>query len=194
MPSAKVLEQKKQQVSQISEKIGASLAGVLVDFNGTTVADDTKLRADLRKNDVYYAVVKNTLLKRAFAGTALESLSEVLEGTTAIAISATDYVAPAKILSEFAEKHKDFKVKGGFIDGEVISLDKVDELAKLPSKEVLLATVAAAFQAPMASFARAVKAISEKEPEAAPAAEETAAPAEEAAPAEAAPAEEPAAE
>ena len=92
-----------------------------------------------------------------------------------------DYVASAKILSEFAEKHENFSVKGGFLDGEVISLEKIDSLAKLPSKEVLLATVAAAFQAPMASFARAINAIVEKDGEAAPAADE--APAEEAAPA-----------
>ena len=135
MPSAKVLEQKKQQVSMISEKIGASLAGVLVDFSGTTVADDTKLRADLRKNDVYYAVVKNTLLRRAFAGTGLESLSEVLEGTTAIAISATDYVAPAKILLESADKYKKMEIKCGMIEGSYITVDGVKELATLPPKE-----------------------------------------------------------
>lgn len=179
MPSAKVLEQKKQQVTAISEKINSSVAGVLVDFKGTSVDDDTTLRADLRKSGVYYAVIKNTLLRRAFAGTALEDLSKVLEGTTAIAVSEDDCVASAKILSEFAGKHDSFSIKGGFLNGEVISLEKIDELAKLPSKEVLLATVAAVFQAPMASFARAIKAVAEKdsEEEAAPAAAEEAAPA-----------------
>ncbi|MBQ2371111.1 MAG: 50S ribosomal protein L10, partial [Muribaculaceae bacterium] len=120
---------------------------------------DTVLRANLRKAGVDYAVVKNTLLTLAVKGTALEGLTSVLEGTTALAVSKDDAVASAKILSEFAEKHENFSVKGGFLDGEVISLEKIDSLAKLPSKEVLLATVAAAFQAPMASFARAVNAI-----------------------------------
>lgn len=181
MPSAKVLEQKKQQVADLSEKLNSAVAGVIVDYKGITVADDTVLRANLRKAGVDYAVVKNTLLTLAVKGTALEGLTSVLEGTTALAVSKDDAVASAKILSEFAEKHENFSVKGGFLDGEVISLEKIDSLAKLPSKEVLLATVAAAFQAPMASFARAINAIVEKDGEAAPAAEE--APAEEAAPA-----------
>lgn len=183
MPSAKVLEQKKQQVAELSEKLNNAVAGVIVDYKGITVADDTVLRANLRKAGVDYAVVKNTLLTLAVKGTALEGLTSVLEGTTALAVSNEDYVASAKILSEFAEKHENFSVKGGFLDGEVISLEKIDSLAKLPSKEVLLATVAAAFQAPMASFARAIKAVAEKDgevAEAAPAAEEAAAPAEEA--------------
>ena len=183
MPSAKVLEQKKQQVAELSEKLNGAVAGVLVDYKGITVADDTVLRANLRKAGVDYAVVKNTLLTLAVKGTALEGLTSVLEGTTALAVSKDDAVASAKILSEFADKHENFLIKGGFLEGEVISLDKIDSLAKLPSREVLLATVAAAFQAPMASFARAVNAIVEKDGE--PAAESAA---EEAAPAEEAPA------
>lgn len=189
MPSAKVLEQKKQQVATLSEKLEKAVAGVIVDYKGTTVADDTALRADLRKAGVDYAVVKNTLLTLALKGSPLEGLTSVLEGTTALAVSDEDCVASAKILSEFASKHDNFKIKGGFLEGEIISLEKIDSLAKLPSREVLLATVAAAFQAPMASFARAINAIVEKdgEPETANAeeapAEESAAPAEDAAPA-----------
>lgn len=191
LPSATVLEQKKQQVADLSEKLNNAVAGVIVDYKGTTVADDTVLRADLRKAGVDYAVVKNTLLTLAIKGTPLEGLTSVLEGTTALAVSNEDCVASAKILSEFANKHESFTIKGGFLEGEIISLDKIDSLAKLPSREVLLATVAAAFQAPMASFARAVKAVAEKDDEApaqeAPAeeasAEEQAAPAEESAPA-----------
>ncbi|MCD7775020.1 MAG: 50S ribosomal protein L10 [Clostridiales bacterium] len=186
MPSAKILEQKKQQVAVLSEKINKSVAGVIVDYKGINVADDTVLRADLRKAGVDYAVVKNTLLTLALKGTGLEELTGILEGTTALAVSETDCVASAKILSQFADKHENFSIKGGFLEGEVISLEKIDSLAKLPSREVLLATVAAAFQAPMASFARAVKAVAEKDGEttedapaeaaadAAPAAEEAA--------------------
>ena len=112
-------------------------------------------------------------------GTALAAMDDVLNGTTAVATSKEDYVAAARILSKFAEKNDNFKIKAGFLDGELISLEKVDSLAKLPSKEQLLATVCMAFQAPMASFARVIQAIVDKDGEAAPAE----APAEEAAPA-----------
>ena len=183
MPSQKVLEAKQAAVVAITEQLKNCTTGVFVDYSGISVADDTVLRANLRKAGVDYAVVKNTLLTLAVKGTALEGLTSVLEGTTALAVSKDDAVASAKILSEFADKHENFSIKGGFLEGEVISLDKIDSLAKLPSREVLLATVAAAFQAPMASFARAINAITEKDGEAAPAAEEaTEAPAEEAAP------------
>ena len=185
MPSAQVLEAKKAQVAALKEKFDGAVAGVVVDYKGITVADDTKLRKELREAGVDYVVAKNTLIKLAIAGTALEAMSEVLEGTTALATSKEDYVAAAKILAKFAEKNDNFKIKSGFLDGELISLEKVDSLAKLPSKEQLLASVCMVFSAPMASFARAIQAIIDKGGEAA--AEEAA---EEAAPAAEAPAEE----
>ncbi|MDR1629299.1 MAG: 50S ribosomal protein L10 [Oscillospiraceae bacterium] len=187
MPSEKILELKKQQVQELKEAIGNAVTGVLVDYKGITVAEDTQLRKDLREAGVKYMVVKNTMLTLAFTGTALEGLNDKLEGTTALAISSEDYVAAAKILCKFADKHKTFSVKGGFLDGGVISVDKVDSLAKLPSREILLATVVYAFQAPIASLARALQAVVDKNGEAAPAAEE--APAQTEAPAEEAPAE-----
>jgi large subunit ribosomal protein L10 len=171
LPSAKVLEQKQQQVAEISEKISKSVAGVLVDYKGITVAEDTALRAELRKAGVHYEVIKNTLLRLAIKDTPLENLDEVLSGTTAIALSEDDHIAPARIITKFASKHKTFQIKGGFLDGEVISLEKIDSLAKLPTREVLLATVVGAFQAPMAAFARAIQAIIDKQGEAAAPAE-----------------------
>lgn len=163
MPNAKVLEQKQQLVAELSEKIAKAITGVVVDYSGTSVADDTALRKELRENGVNYFVVKNTLLGRAVAGTELEGMKEVLEGTTAIALSETDYTAAARILCKFAESHENFKVKAGFLDGKLIDLETIDSLAKLPSKEVLLATVLSAFQAPIAAFARAVQAIVDKD-------------------------------
>ncbi len=163
MPNAKVLEQKQQLVAELSEKIAKAVTGVVVDYSGTSVADDTALRKELRENGVNYFVVKNTLLGRAVAGTELEGMKEVLEGTTAIALSETDYTAAARILCKFAESHESFKVKAGFLDGKLIDLETIDSLAKLPSKEVLLATVLSAFQAPIAAFARAVQAIVDKD-------------------------------
>ena len=167
MPNASVLEMKQQQVAALSEKIAASITGVVVDYKGINVADDTALRKELRENGIEYFVVKNTILGRAIAGTDLEEMKSVLEGTTAIALSKDDYTAAARILCKFAESHENFKVKSGFLDGKVIDVATIDSLAKLPSKEVLLATVCSVFQAPIAAFARAVQAIVDKDGEAA---------------------------
>ncbi len=166
MPTAKVLEAKQAIVADLSDKLSNSVAGVVVSYSGTTVADDTVLRKQLREAGVDYSVVKNTLLKRAIAGTELEGMSAVLEGTTAIAISKSDHTAAARILSKFAESHENFKVKAGYLDGKAIDVAVVSDLAKLPTRDVLLATVLGAFQAPMASFARAVQAIVDKNGEA----------------------------
>ena len=166
MPNASVLEQKQKQVAELSEKLSKAIVGVVVDYKGITVADDTKLRKELRENGVNYFVVKNTILGRAIAGTDLEEMSFALEGTTAIALANEDYTAAARILSKFAETNQNFKVKTGFLDGKVVDTATIDALAKLPTKEVLLATVCSAFQAPIAAFARAVQAIVDKENEA----------------------------
>ena len=155
MPSAAVLEQKKQAVAALAEELKNSCAGV-------SVADDTKLRKELREANVKYSVVKNTLLKLAAKEAELEIPEEVLNGTTAIATSADDYVAAARILSKYANTSPTFEVKSGYLDKEIISLEKIDSLAKLPSREILLATVCNAFNAPIASFARAVQAIVDK--------------------------------
>ena len=163
MPNAKVLEQKQQVVSALSEKLKSAITGVVVDYKGTSVAHDTALRKELRENGVDYFVVKNTLLARAIEGTDLADMKSVLEGTTAIALSNEDYTAAARILCKFADTHADFTVKSGFLDGKVVDVDTIQSLAKLPSKEILLATVLSAFQAPIAAFARAVQAIVDKD-------------------------------
>ena len=189
MPSAKVLQEKEAFIASLTERIKGSCAGVLVTYEGINVADDTKLRKELREAGINYTVVKNTLLKRAFENTELTDLNPLLERTTAFATSDDDYVAAARILCGFADKSKTgFAVKGGYMDGEVISMDKIVELSKLPSREVLLANVLGAFQAPIASFARAIQAVVDKggveacapAEETAPAAETAEAPAEEA--------------
>ncbi len=183
MPSEKILELKKQQVAALKEKIDASCAGVVVSYQGINVADDTKLRKELREAGVDYAVVKNTLLHLAVDGTSLQGMDDVLAGTTALAVSNDDYVAAARILGKFAKANPYFELKSGYLDGELISKEKLVELSMLPSREILLATVLNAFNAPIASFARAIQAIVDKSGEEVPAAEE-AAPVEEAAPAE----------
>lgn len=167
MPNAKVLEAKQAAVAELSAKISDSVAGVIVDYSGTTVADDTLLRKELREAGIDYSVVKNTLLKRAIEGTDLEEMGTVLEGATALAVSKEDHVAAARVLKKFADSHESFKIKSGYLDGKVIDVATIEALAKLPSREVLLATVLGAFQAPIAAFARAVQAVVDKGGEAA---------------------------
>jgi len=162
MPSTVILEKKQAQVAALTERIKGSIAGIIVDYKGINVEDDTKLRKELREAGVEYTVVKNTLLKRAAEAAGLEGIDSVLEGTTAIATSADDYVASARILQKYADGHDNFSVKTGYLDGEVIDLAKIQSLAKLPSREVLLATVCSVFNAPIAAFARGVQAIVDK--------------------------------
>lgn len=162
MPNALVLEKKQQQVAELKEKIAASVTGVIVDYKGITVADDTALRKELRENGVEYFVVKNTILSRAVEGTELEGIKSVLEGTTAIALSKEDYTAATRILCKFADDHENFKVKSGFLDGKVADVATITAIAKLPSKEVLLATVCNVLQAPIAAFARVLQAVVDK--------------------------------
>lgn len=162
MPSTAVLEKKKQMVADLSERIKNSCAGVVVDYKGINVEDDTKLRKELREAGVEYTVVKNSILSRAAQEAGLEGLDPVLEGTTAIATSADDYVASARILQKYADSHDNFSMKSGYLDGEIISMEKLLALAKLPSREVLLATVCSVFNAPIAAFARGVQAIVDK--------------------------------
>lgn len=210
MPSQSVLEQKKAIVAELTERLNNSVTGLVVSYQGINTEDDTKLRKELRENDVKYTVVKNTLLSRACDEAGLEEIKPVLEGTTALATSDSEYAAAARILCNYAKDHDNFKVKSGYLDGAVIDMDTIVSLSKLPTREVLLANVLGAFQAPIAAFARVMQAVvdeggfeeclAKKAGEEAPAEEEAEAPAEEAAeaPAEApveAPAEEaPAAE
>lgn len=188
MPSVKVLEEKKAIVAELTQRLQNSCTGVLVSYKGISVADDTKLRKDLREAGVNYSVVKNTLLSRACEEANLTGLQGSLEGTTALATSDEDYAAAARILCGYADKSKTFEVKGGYLDGEIIDMDTIISLSKLPTRDVLLANVLGAFQAPIAAFARAMQAIVDKGGVDACVAEKQSAPEKEA------PAEEPAAE
>lgn len=152
MPNAKVLEEKQAIVARMTEEIKNAAAGVFVDYKGITVADDTKLRKELREAGVKYNVVKNTLTLRACKDAGLEGVEELLNGTTALATSAEDPVAAAKILSKFAETAPNFSIKAGFVDGKMLSVSEVDALAKLPSKEVLIAKVLGGIQAPISGL------------------------------------------
>lgn len=153
MPSQKILEQKKELVDQLTTKLQNACTGVLVDYKGITVEDDTKLRKDLREAGVEYAVIKNTMLKRAAQAADLEDLTGYLKDTTAIATCEEDYVAAARILCEYASKNKSFTVKSGFIDGEVVDADQIKALSKLPSKDQLIAQVLGGLNSPITGLA-----------------------------------------
>lgn len=153
MPNAKVLEEKKAIVADLANKMKSASSGVLVDYKGISVADDTKLRAELRKNGVEYAVVKNTLTRFAAKEVGFDALDELLNGTTALAISMDDLVAPAKILCDYAKKSAGkFSIKAGFVEGRVISAAEVSDLAELPSKEVLVAKMLGSMQSPISGL------------------------------------------
>ena len=139
MPSAKILEAKKALVADLNEKIAGSLAGVVVAYNGISVADDTKLRKELREAGVHYMVVKNTMLRLAVKGTQYEGLTEYFKGDTAIALSPEDPAAAARILCKFADadKSKRFVVKGGFCDGQVMDAAGIKSLSTMPNREGL---------------------------------------------------------
>lgn len=153
MPSDKILKQKQEDVAALAEKLKGALSGVLVDYKGINVADDTKLRKELREAGVEYAVVKNSLLRRASEQVGFESLKDVLVGTTALAISNDDAVAPAKILAKYADASKGkFTVKAGFVEGNVLDANAVNALAKLPSREELVAQTLRGLNAPISGF------------------------------------------
>lgn len=158
MPNDKVLQQKKDAVDALAEKIGSAVSGVLVDYLGLTVEEDTKLRNDLRAAGVEYKVVKNTITKFALDKAGMEGLDPVLNGPTSLALSFDDAVAPAKILSTFAKDNEGFEIKAGFVDGKVIGLDEIKELAELPSREVLIAKTLGGLNAPIAGFANVLNA------------------------------------
>ena len=164
MPNAKVLSEKKAVVAALEEQLKGAASGVLVDYKGITVAEDTALRHELRENGVEYAVVKNTLLRRALDDVDLGELDGVLNGTTSMAISKEDPIAPMRIVNKYAKQMGDrFNIKAGFMDGKVLPLDDVYALAELPSKDALLGQVLGMMLAPITSLAIVIKAIAEKD-------------------------------
>lgn len=159
------VELKQPIVAAIAEDIKDAQSVVLVDYRGITVAEDTELRKTLREAGIIYKVCKNTMMKRAFEGTAFEGLNGYLEGPSAIAISKDDATAPARIICEFAKKAPKLEVKAGVVEGNVYDTEGVVELSKIPSREVLLSRLLGSMQSPMANFARVIKQIAEKDGE-----------------------------
>ena len=171
MPNAKVLSEKQAVVAALTEQLKAASSGVLVDYKGITVAEDTALRVELRQNGVQYGVVKNTLARFAMNNVGLSELDDVLNGTTSLATSDGDPIAPMRVVNKYAKQLGEgrFTIKGGFMDGKVLSLEEINALAELPAKDVLQAQALGMMLAPITSLAIVLKAIAEKDGEAAPA-------------------------
>lgn len=203
MPSQKILEEKKQIVSSLAEQLKTAVSGVLVDYCGLTVEQDTQLRNKLREAGVEYKVIKNTLTRFAAKEVGFDELDSVLNGPTSLAISMTDEVTPAKVLAEFAKTNEQLEIKAGFLDGKVLSIDEVKKLAATPNRETLIAKLLGSLNAPISNLARTLQALVDngvepadikiekaEETTEAPAEEVAEAPAAEEAPAEEAPAQE----
>ncbi len=190
MPSEKILAAKQQRVEDLTSALKGATTYVFVATRGLTVAQDTEMRAELRKAGVKFEVIKNTVLRRVFAELGYEGLDEVFQGPTAVGYS-DDLIAPAKILAKYAKDIEPMEIKGGIIDGKVASVDEVIALSQVPDPETLQTQVAYALLFPFTKLAMLVKAVAEKKQEeggeapvaaateeAAPAAVEAAAPAE----------------
>ncbi len=157
-----VLAQKEQKVAELVEKIKKAKSVILVDYSGITVAEDTALRAEMRKNGVEYKVVKNTALSRAFSSAGFDGLDQYLEKTTAVAFSYEDAVAGAKVTADTIAKIKKLAFKGGIIEGEVADEKKVEALSKIPPKPVLLSQLLGLLTSPMRSLAVAIAEVAKK--------------------------------
>ena len=171
MPSEKTLSAKKERVAQLVEMLKNSAAGVLVDYKGITVEEDTKLRKELREAGVSYFVEKNTILRFALKEAGLDPAKHMIAvtSTTAIAISNDDQTAPARILGKFAEDCKDekFFLKAGYIGEDVYDEAGVKALSKIPSRETLLAQLVGSLQGPIQKLAATLQAVVDKDNEAA---------------------------
>jgi len=157
MPNAKVLSEKQAIVEALTERLQGATAGIVIDYKGITVAEDTTLRAEMRKEEVEYTVVKNTLLRFAAKNVGLDDLDSVLNGTTSLATTSADPIAPFRIVKEFTSKlPKDsnkFVIKAAFMDGKMLSESECAEIAALPSKDALYGKVLGTMLAPITSLA-----------------------------------------
>lgn len=156
MASEKILNQKKEEVTKLANKIKEAKLVLLTDYRGINVEDVTTLRADLRKSKTEYAVIKNNITRRALLEAGIEGLEDKLVGPTAVIMSNEDYLEPSKTIYEFTKNNEYYKIKGGVIEGKVMTAEEIITLAKLPSKETLLSMLAGALLANISKFAVAL--------------------------------------
>ena len=152
---------KEAKVAEIKEKLEKAQAVVLAKYQGLTVEEDTLLRKNLREAGIEYKVYKNTLVTLAVKELGIEGFDEYLEGPVSIAFGYDDVTAPARILNDFAKDHKALELKAGIVDGELYDAAKIQQLATIPSKEVLIAKLLGSIKSPISSFARVISAIAD---------------------------------
>ena len=159
------LEMKKQVVSEIVEKLKNAESMVICSYSGLTVEQVTELRKQCRENDVHYCVLKNRLVRLALQELNIEGADDLLNGPNAFVFGMSDAVAAPKIVSEFIEKNKltSLKITGGIMDGQVVDVATIERLAKMPSRDVLLARLVGSLSATIGNFVRVVEAFRKKQ-------------------------------
>ena len=165
MASEKILNQKKEEVSKLAEKIKEAKVVLLTDYRGINVSDVTGLRSKLRGSEVEYKVIKNNITRRALAECGIEGLDDALEGPTAVIIGNNDYLEACKTIYGYAKDNEFYKIKGGIIDGKVVSVEEIVTLAKLPSRETLIAKLAGALLGNVTKLAIALDQVSKTKAE-----------------------------
>lgn len=155
MPNAKVLSEKQAIVAELADRLKGAASGVFVDYKGITVLQDTALRNELRQSGVQYTVIKNTLCRRAIDEVGLSEIDPVLNGTTSLATTTEDPIAPFRVIGDYSKKLGEnvFTVKAGFMDGKILTQEEMTEIAALPSKDALYSKVLGTMLAPITSLA-----------------------------------------
>lgn len=165
MASEQSLNKKKAEVTDLAEKMKNSKLILLTGYRGINVVDDTELRKELRETETSCSVIKNNIIKRSLIESGYNDLAENLEGPTAVIMSGEDYLAPSKVIYNFMKKHDFYEIKGGVIDGKIMTADEIITLAKLPSREELLSMLAGALLANISKVAVALNEVKKKKEE-----------------------------
>lgn len=166
MASEKILQEKQAQVSELASKMKEAKLILLAEYRGINVADVTEMRSKLRKVNAQYNVIKNNITRRALAECKIEGLDEQLVGPVAVVMSNEEYLEPSKIIYEFTKDNDYYKIKGGVIDGKVVSAEEIITLAKLPSRETLIAQLAGALLGNISKLAVALDQVQKQKAEA----------------------------
>ena len=166
MASEKILNQKKEEVKKLAEEMKEAKLILLTDYRGINVTDDTTLRKDLRNANAKYTVIKNNITRRALAECGIEGLEDKLEGPTAVVMSNEDYLEPSKVIYKYSKDNEFYKIKGGVIEGKVMTAEEIITLAKLPSRETLLSMLAGALLGNISKVAVALNEVKKQKEEA----------------------------
>ena len=154
MPNEKILSEKKAVVDAITQRLQEASSGVFIDYKGINVSEDIELRREFKNSGVDYSVIKNTMTRYAFDRVGFGEIDHILNGTTSLASTTEDPIAPLRIVSEYSRKFGDrFNVKAGFMEGKILTFDEIQELSAMQSKDMLYSKVLGTMLAPISSLA-----------------------------------------